>query len=183
MDANYISYENMIAARDAVSVAQEAAGWAYFTMLLTAVSTTISLITLGIAWRAVDTWKKQEKLKIKMDFKKSLMALKTACYSYPDYLDKVKVVYGQKYVDSCFELTRGDRDAANEARKFNQFNQVFLNCCDSWVATEHLFSKSKISEGWSNVIDMANKFSEGEVTGLELQRSVHELYSENFVFK
>lgn len=176
MDEKYIAYQVMVATR-------EATNWAYWGMWATIASSLISFFTVVIAWRAIDTWKEQEKLKVKMDFKKSLMALKTECYNFPFHLDAAKVEWGIQFLNHSGPLTVNDMAALHEARKFKQFEKLFFYCCDSWVATEHLFLNSKISRDWSALVKSANEFIKGEISSTELQSKIHELYSQNFVFK
>lgn len=176
MDANSISYESMIAAK-------EAATWAFWSMLATAGGLLVSILTLYVATRAIHTWKKQEILKIKMDFKKSLMRLKTECNLLPEYVDVAKISYGQKFINADWNLTEIDKRAAIEAQRYNQFNQAFLSCCDSWVATERLFDNSEVSKGWNDVVNGAQRFANAEISGREFQQIIHNLYSKNFVFE
>lgn len=176
MVVDYTSYASMLAAR-------ESANWAFWSMLATAGSLLVSILTLCVAIRAIHTWKKQEILKIKMDFKKSLMRLKTECYSFPEYIDVAKINYGQQYIDADWKLTDADKRAVIEAQRYNKFNQIFLSCCDSWVATERLFDKSEVAKGWGDVVTGVQRFAQAEISGRELQQIIHTLYSKNFVFE
>ncbi|KZP80136.1 hypothetical protein A3460_05405 [Enterobacter roggenkampii] len=176
MAVDYTSYESMLAAR-------EAANWAFWSMLVTAGGLLVSILTLYVATKAIHTWKKQEILKIKMDFKKSLMRLKTECYLFPEYVDVAKISYGQQFINADWNLTDIDRRAAIEAQRYNQFNQAFLSCCDSWVATERLFDNSEVSKGWDDVVNGAQRFVHAEISSKEFQQIIHNLYSKNFVFE
>lgn len=172
---DYISYEAMVAGRNA-------AEWAGWSTVVAFGSLLVSLLTLGVACKAYGVWKKQEILKIKMEFKKALMAFKTECYNSPELFNLSKAQYGQAYIDSQGNLTTNDKSAALEAIKFNNFNHAFLKCCDAWVATEHLFSSTDIEKGWNDVCELARKYVEGSATRAELQSIINELYSKNFVF-
>ncbi|MBJ8953633.1 hypothetical protein [Citrobacter braakii] len=176
MVVDYTSYASMLAAR-------ESADWAFWSMLATGGSFLVSALTLWVAIRAIHSWKKQEALKVKMDFKKSLMRLKTECYLFSGYIDVAKVNHGQQYIDVDWRLTSADKSAVIEAKRFNQFNQAFLNCCDSWVMTERLFTQPDVSKGWDDVVKGAQKFSKAEINSSELQGIIHSLYSKNFVFE
>ncbi len=175
MVVDYTSYASMLAAR-------EAANWAFWSMLATAGGLFVSILTLCVAIIAIQTWKKQEILKVKMDFKKSLMRLKTECYLFPEYLNVAKISYGQQFINADWKLTEIDKRAAIEAQRYNQFNQAFLSCCDSWVATERLFDNSEVLKGWDDVVNGANRFAQAEISGREFQQIIHNLYSKNFVF-
>ncbi|WP_440531012.1 hypothetical protein [Serratia marcescens] len=62
MDADLISYESML-------TAQESAKWAFWGMVATWGSLVVSALTLMLAYRALTSWKEQEKLKVKQNFK------------------------------------------------------------------------------------------------------------------
>lgn len=175
MDTDIISYETMLAT-------QNAANWALGAMLAAFAGLLVSIATLFFAKQAIDTWKQQEILKVKMDFKRSLMNLKTAFYQYPDHLDAAKIIHGREFLNHSGDLTIADQSARFETMKYDQFNKVFLGCCDSWVATEHLFLKTNIEKKWNEIMNRMEMFDKGELRGNEIKIKVQELYTENFVF-
>lgn len=77
MDADFISFETLIATRDS-------AWWVMWGAIATIVTAIGSLLTLAYAVAALSTWKKQEKTKIKSEFKRSLLALDYAVHMMPD---------------------------------------------------------------------------------------------------
>ncbi|WP_220708576.1 hypothetical protein [Citrobacter freundii] len=73
MTANYIAYETLLTTIDS-------AHWAKFGVIAAWVAAAGSLLTLIVAASALNTWKKQEKTKIRSELKRSLLALDYAVH-------------------------------------------------------------------------------------------------------
>ncbi len=80
MDANYISYEALVASR-------EAADWALWAMLGTWFSGIVTLVAACFALLALKTWRKQEKHNEKKALKVSLINYRNLLLAMPEKLD------------------------------------------------------------------------------------------------
>ncbi|MEH4615083.1 hypothetical protein POY37_16585 [Klebsiella pneumoniae] len=81
MDASYIAYETLVANRNA-------AEWAFWSMIAAFISGTASVVTLIFAYRALTTWRDQEKTKVKMEFRLAIKQLRVAFLNMPLNLDR-----------------------------------------------------------------------------------------------
>lgn len=61
MDANYISYESLLAARDS-------AQWAYWSMWIALASSIFTSLALVVGWMSIVSWRRQEMLKDRKAF-------------------------------------------------------------------------------------------------------------------
>ncbi|EGH4408963.1 hypothetical protein LRI04_003615, partial [Salmonella enterica subsp. enterica serovar Uganda] len=80
MNENYIAYETLVANR-------AAAEWACWAMIASWVSAGATIVTLFLAFKALFTWREQEKTKVKIDFRNALKKLKTALLFMPVNID------------------------------------------------------------------------------------------------
>ncbi|MEG0870366.1 MAG: hypothetical protein RSG77_25480 [Hafnia sp.] len=71
-------------------VVKEASNWAFWTMIASAVSAIAAVGTIGVAMHALNSWHKQEALKVQVNFKHAILDLKDALVAMPQrwsYLD------------------------------------------------------------------------------------------------
>ena len=80
MDANYIAYEALVASR-------EAADWALWAALGTWFSGVITLVAACVAFKALQTWKQQEKHNGKKALKAALINYRNLLVMMPEALD------------------------------------------------------------------------------------------------
>ncbi|AOE45392.2 hypothetical protein BOW93_gp071 [Salmonella phage 118970_sal3] len=73
MNENYIAYETLVANR-------AAAEWACWAMIASWVSAGATIVTLFLAFKALFTWREQEKTKVKIDFRNALKKLRQLYY-------------------------------------------------------------------------------------------------------
>ena len=161
---------------------------ALWAMLGTWFSGVMTLVALFFAYKALTTWKEQEKTKVKMEFKKSLIALKNELTWMPDQLNLSVVIAGRKaFREGLDPAEYGERAkhvhiSKNYAEKFARFDQSMLNCMMCWVATEHLFDNSEVAKSWLNIGQIYLKYLQGEKQKKEFTDALIELSSMRFVF-
>lgn len=80
MDANYIAYEALVATR-------EAADWAFWSALGTWFSGIITLVAAFVAFRALQTWKQQERHNEKKALKAALINYRNLLVMMPETLE------------------------------------------------------------------------------------------------
>lgn len=156
LDADMISYEAMIASKEAAESAlrtmiatEAAAEWAFYMLILTLISVVFSLVMLIYAFRALSTWREQEQLKIKVEFKKSLISMHDLLLVMPDEkltflsnIGKRILSYsgGQEPLHSSQELTAFYQKKALE--------DEFAKAEHNWAICEELFLGTKTSKDW-----------------------------------
>ncbi len=182
MDADLISYETMLATRDS-------ANWAFWTMLMAATSALLSFATILTAIYALKTWKQQEILKTKMEFKKALMELRTAVLFLPDKVEPKQVVLAKNILNDTTGIkTRGMEQEQIEAykdlaREVRELENGILNCWKSWASTEDIFRGSEIEVLWKEVQKTYNAYMlQGEDKQPYLE-SIDILIRKDFVFR
>lgn len=163
--------------------------WNMVSALGGCASALATIIAVIFAKKALSTWVEQEKIKVKMEFKKSLLNLKTLLVLMPDNLD-LKELTEQKEALSAKWLFEDDpfikQDIENGQNSVFQFDKFLLaveNCNACWVATEHLFDGSVIYDKWIDVWSAAYDYIGGRVNRHHLFTALNDLYSIRFVFE
>ncbi|MEG1466323.1 MAG: hypothetical protein RSA68_01850 [Hafnia sp.] len=182
MDANYIVYETLVASRDA-------ADWAFWTMLASWMSVLATIITLCFAYRALSTWREQEKIRVKLDFRIALKKLKSALIFMPLRIDPKEIQQEREQViakwvfkddDVLFEkIEAGEKNV----KRYDELISLYDNCQSSWLATEHLFDNTELAEIWISFQKDFEKYISGDASrssSLELLKMITET---RFVFE
>lgn len=142
MDEKQIALEAMLAAKDS-------AHWAWWTMAATIFSVLISLGTLGMAFSALGTWRQQEMLKLKMEFKRSILELSYALDSMPNNWSYMQVNLARARLQASPELASRVGDSAQLYINKMALKEAFNDSMKAWVMCEHLFSDTEIETLWS----------------------------------
>lgn len=171
MDSDIISYESMLAAK-------ESANWAWWTMAASIATVLISLATLGIAYSALNSWKDQERLKIKLDFKKKLIEFEDSLTAMPDNWTSHDIRYA---------ITRLNAQRAAVENRINDEVEIYFkrealstsyrNATNSFVMYEMSFKDLYTSELWEEV---RNEFSNYVIRGgskVTLEDFIKQLHS------
>lgn len=170
MDENYIAYQSLVAAR-------ESATWAFWSMIGTFSGIFVGLFTIFYAARALSTWREQEKTKLKMDFKKSILALNYAVRSFPEEWSYTKVhaarIAGRYHVAGIDDEVLVAVDG---------FQKAWRDASDSWVMCESLLVKSVIPEKWCELEELAIKIQKGFNVKVQLLKVTKAIYTEHFIF-
>lgn len=143
MDADTISYKAMIAT-------EHAANWALGSMIGTLIGAVTTSVTLFFAYKALNTWRQQEALKIKIDFKSAAVELLHAINAMPNNWSFHHVNAARGAVD------RGD---VNSSLKRNEVQIYYLKrdmveanrlAERRWMMCEQLFKDSEVAVKWKN---------------------------------
>ncbi|ORM72380.1 hypothetical protein HA48_14580 [Pantoea wallisii] len=141
MGESLISYKTMVAT-------QYSSYWAFGSMLAAIVSACATLITLHYARKALDTWKQQEALKIKIDFKSAAVDLLYALDAMPDNWSHMHVNLARVAID------RGDINSSDKKREVQIFylkqDMVESNRMAErrWMMCKPLLKDSEMPELW-----------------------------------
>lgn len=161
MDADLISYESMLAARDS-------ADWAFWGMIAAYGSAIMSFLTFVLACFALNAWKQQEKLKVKKDFKESLIRLKHLLLYMPDKIDSWKLKQGRRFLSQrqiSFQMglsTLEFEQHKDYALDFQPFEDGVKKCRERWIATENLLSETKVGKLWENTSGACDEYALGQ---------------------
>ncbi|EPF1256662.1 TPA: hypothetical protein L9220_003235 [Klebsiella aerogenes] len=144
MDEKQIALEAMLAARDS-------ANWSWWTMAATISSVLISLGTLGMAFSALDTWRQQEMLKIKIEFKRSILELYYALESMPSNWSYMEVNRARMRLQASPELANRVGDSAQLYINKMALKEAFNEACKAWIMCEHIFSDTEVETLWRKI--------------------------------
>lgn len=145
MDEKQIALEAMLAARDS-------AHWAWWTMAATIFSVLISLGTLGMAFSALGTWRQQEMLKLKMEFKRSILELSYVLDTMPRNWSYIQVNLARARLQALPELANRVGDPAQLYINKMALKEAFNESLKAWVMCEYLFSETEIEILWHKFI-------------------------------
>ncbi len=181
MDEKYIAYQTMVAARDSVN-------WAMWSMIAAWCGISVSLATLIIAKRALSTWRDQEKVKVKLDFKKSILNLKSLLIFMPELIDMVEIKEQKDAVEAkwIFEdvplILQGIENGEINVHRYEKIILALDQCVACWLATEHLFKKSLLSTKWLEAQKTSNEYILGTAPKSKLLLELTAIATEEFVF-
>ncbi|HFF9479189.1 TPA: hypothetical protein ACGFA2_001908 [Serratia marcescens] len=181
MDADLISYESMLATR-------ESADWAFWNMVATWGTLAVSTATLVLACLALQSWKRQEELKVKQAFKASLIQLRNLLIYMPYKIDTEMLRIGREILKGKLKLFGSGLTDAEFAR-LKDYAQEFLyleegmkNCWDCWVSTENLLNGTEISQLWMKIHKVHNEYVEGVGSKDEVIKNIISMLEKKFVF-
>ncbi|MEG5565813.1 hypothetical protein UXQ08_20100 [Enterobacter ludwigii] len=127
------------------------------------VSAIFTAITAVIAAWAIFRWKKQDELKVKLEFKKAV-----GDYAYQlTQMPEIMFIHElQKYDADCKKL----RD-------------LLGICSYAWFNTEGLITNPVVNECWGIIYNNTNKYLNGKLHSEELGVACMGIANEKFVFK
>lgn len=163
--------------------------WNMISALSGCASAIATLLTLFVALKALTTWREQEKIKVKMDFKKSIMTFKSTLILMPEYLNikelaEQKEAIAAKWLFNDVPLIMQDiTEGESNVLQFEKFILSFENCSSCWVATEHLFDKHFITERWSSACSTYFDYLGGKADKHKLFDALNAVFSVRFVFE
>ncbi|WP_279204272.1 hypothetical protein [Obesumbacterium proteus] len=182
MDANYIVYETLVASRDA-------ADWAFWTMLASWMSVLATIITLCFAYRALSTWREQEKIRVKLDFRIALKRLKSALLFMPLNIDPKEIEQEReqvitKWIFKDVDLITQEIEAGEQnVKRYDELLSLYDNCQSSWLATEHLFDNTELAKVWMLFEEDFEKYISGVASRESLAQMLKMITETRFVFE
>lgn len=182
MDADLISYETMLAA-------QNSARWALGSMVAAIISALATVTTLYFAYKALSTWRDQEKTKVKLDFRIAIRQLKASLLFMPLTIDPVEIEKEREQVIAkwIFKdvalLNQQIEIGEQNVQRFDELLNSFDNCHSAWLATEHLFDDTDLAQDWIVCEDDFKKFVSGESSKAPLLQIINKITATRFVFE
>ncbi|MFK1603713.1 hypothetical protein ACIU5I_11790 [Klebsiella pneumoniae] len=129
---------------------------------LSAISTFVTMI---VACVALYSWKNQEKLKVKLDFKNAVSAYAYCVMSFPSRLDN-------PFVRSNFK------------QKSLELSDLIAKAGWSWFATENILSRERVVvDAWQELNRLHGQFLDGHVVKENVIAQCEIIISNHFVFK
>ncbi|AIR62133.1 hypothetical protein F3J34_08495 [Klebsiella sp. Ap-873] len=146
MNEQLIAFEAMLAAKDS-------AQWAWWTMAASIATVLISLATLGMAFTALNTWRDEEELKLKMEFKRAVLELIYALESMPEIWWYHQISIARTRLNAYPEIANRIDDDAQIYFKKQALKEAFDDATKAWLMCEHLFSDSQTDSDWTKFND------------------------------
>lgn len=158
LDADLISLESMIAARESAESAlrtmiatEEATALAFWMLIATSVSLIFSAAMIYYAFRALSTWREQEQLKVKVDFKKSIISM----YDILLVMPNSNLTFLSNIGRSAIAMSGGNQTLTptKETTAFYQKNALadaYEKAEHNWAISEELFIGTKTHKDWED---------------------------------
>lgn len=183
VETDLISYLGFLVARDS-------ARWGFLSMLanwgaviIGVLSFIVSVVTLCIARKAMNTWREQEQTKAKQEFKKSLLALRNILIYMPAKWTQADLNLGEKVQYAPDYHKYFHKEVLDLPVKLKMLIDANNHSNDCWVICEHLFDGSQIEAKWKLVQDAVNEYIQKGKDRDEVFHALNSLYSERFVFE
>lgn len=171
MDTDIISYETLLATR-------YSADWVMYGAIAAWLAALGSLLTLICAASALNTWKKQEKTKIRSEFKRSLLALDYAIHMMPDdwnaQMANAILMKSRSFIVSA--------DSSAEVR-LSELKKCWHDAISAWVMCEGLLKTTNLTSLWVELSDLYVKYIQGFVSKKKILNKLAEMHSLEFIFE
>lgn len=147
------------------------------------VSAGATIIAVCFAKQALTTWRDQEKLKLKIEFKKAVLNLRNLFLYMPKNWEKTpgaksalnrnstNLMHGPAAVNTSLppEL-KAILDALNHAN-------------DCWVMCEHIFDGTLVEKNWTLSINAIDAYLNFKLTNTDVFDALNLTYSSRFIFE
>lgn len=191
LDADMISLESMIAAKESAQYAlrtmlatEEASSLALWMLITTAVGTIFSIVTLYCAFRALNTWREQEQLKVKVEFKKSLIRLHDILLDMPEH--------NLTFISNIGRNNRtimGDSKRHIITKELNVLYQKealeeeFEKAEHNWAISEELFIGSTTYNDWAEFKSIYHRYTKFNQSKSGLCELLSKMKAEIVIFR
>lgn len=140
MGESLISYKTMVAT-------QYSSYWSLGSMFAAIVSAIAAVTTVVIACKALNTWKQQEELKAKIEFKLALIELADVIDVMPRNWSRVQVNIARGIIE------RGEVPAHREKEveifyQWKDLSKANREAGKRWMLCDKLYTGTKIEEDW-----------------------------------
>lgn len=147
------------------------------------VSAGTTIIAVYFAKQALTAWRDQEKLKLKIEFKKSVLNLRNLFLYMPKNWDKIpgarsalnrnstNLIHGPSVINTSLppEL-KSILDALNHAN-------------DCWVMCEHIFDGTSVESNWRSSITAIDDYLNFKISNTDVFEVLNSTYSSRFIFE
>lgn len=173
MAVDYIAYETLIATRFS-------ADWVKYGAIAAWVSAVAGILTLAVAATALNTWKNQEKTKIRSEFKRSLLALDYAVHMMPDewnptLANMLKIRADKRAIDHSIQVIEADS-------AYYDLKKAWHNAISAWVMCEGQLKETNLTKQWNELSDLYVNFLKGIIDKGAILKKLAEMHSVEFIF-
>ncbi|ABP60918.1 hypothetical protein [Enterobacter sp. 638] len=141
MDSDSISLAAML-------VAKEASNWAFWTMIASAVSAIASVGTIGVAIYALNSWHKQEALKVQVNFKHAILDLKDTLLAMPQSWSYLDINVARNLINLHPNMSHQTHDRTNIFFKKNELMSAYDQAVKCWIMCDGLFENKGVNVKW-----------------------------------
>ncbi|WP_167347882.1 hypothetical protein [Leclercia adecarboxylata] len=141
MDSDSISLAAML-------VAKEASNWAFWTMLASAVSAFAAVVTIVVAIYALNSWHKQEALKVQVNFKHAILDLKDALLAMPQRWSYIDINVARNLINQYPTMSHQTNDRTNIFFKKNEVTAAYDQAVKCWIMCDGLFENKGVKDLW-----------------------------------
>lgn len=128
------------------------------------ISAIFSVATVVVAIWAMFRWRKQDELRVKLDFKRAIGE-----YSY--HLTQLPTDFSAPHVRNAF------------AERGQELTDLLGVCKFAWLTTEGLLENNKtVVECWNFIFENHKRYVIGEIDSSEIGMKCMEIMNERFVF-
>lgn len=145
-----------------LKAAQEAASWGFWSMISAMIGSVATLIAAGVAWRALHIWEKQEKFRLKQDFKRAVL----------QYLD----------ISNVMPSIAASQERVISKDKFQQFQTAKISCRLFWTLSEDAFDE-EVKILWEKLLTTHHEYMMLRTDICKVQDSAIELTNKLSIFK
>lgn len=136
--------------------------WGTIWSAVSAIATAVTAIVAGLA---LFQWSRQEKLKVKMEFRRAISTFSDYLAQMPGSLADPNVLRAQ-------------------GEKLDQLTTLYIACAHAWLATEDLLvDEEQVSKNWDIIVQKQGEYLNGEAKSFEVNRACREIMAAKFVFK
>lgn len=170
MTVDYIAYETLL-------VTRYSADWVKYGAIAAWIAAGASILTLICAASALNTWKKQEKTKIRSEFKRSLLALDYAVHMMPSdwgplMAQRVRIGYKSFIVPGDSEAEEG----------LIELKKCWHNAISAWVMCEGQLKNTNLTKQWHELSELYVDYLKGKNIRLAILEKLAEMHSVEFIF-
>jgi len=158
-------------------------------MLGTWVAALAMIGTLVIAKVALNTWKEQEIMKSKKDFKMALLEMKFALVWLPEEINFDQLMAGRNLLYPINKEGNSPIPLDEQifyksyAGEFEKFENAMQKSWQYWSACEGLFKGSHVEELWAVLLGAHNEYTHGLEKQSKLLAPLNALLKEEMYFK
>lgn len=133
----------------AVLVAKEASNWAFWTMIASAVSAIAAVGTIGVAIHALNSWHKQEALKVQVNFKHAILDLKEALMAMPERWSYPQVNTARNLINTYPDISHRTHDATRIFFQKSDLISAYEHAVKCWIMCDGLFENKGVDVLWT----------------------------------
>lgn len=135
---------------------------AFYSMLASSASAIAAAVAAYFSFLAVNSWKNQEKLKVKQEFKRAVT----------EYLDVSRMLPHRAF----------PQYRQNQKEDFNDFKQARSACVKAWIIAEGQIHNTDVKEWWEQLNDAHYEYLAIRKSINDVQGLAQKIIESKFIF-